>query len=287
MEITTMKQLLEAGVHFGHQTRRWNPKMKKYIFGARNDIHIIDLQITLKLIEEAYRFVADSVKNDKTVLFVGTKRQAQDVIKQEAERCGMYYVNNRWLGGTLTNFKTIRSRVERLNKLDQMEKMGDFDLLPKKEVLNLKAEREKLQQNLGGIREMRTLPDIMFVVDPSCEDIAVKEARKLNIPIVAITDTNCNPDLIDYVISANDDAIKAVNLITSIIADAVIEGKQGEDAVIRMREEAAAKRAPLEEKAADEDEAEAVEAVETVEEAEAVEATEEPEAAAETPADAE
>ena len=249
MSVISMKQLLEAGVHFGHQTRRWNPKMKKYIFGARNDIHIIDLQITLKLIEEAYRFVADSVKNDKTVLFVGTKRQAQDVIKQEAERCGMYYVNNRWLGGTLTNFKTIRSRVERLNKLDQMEKMGDFDLLPKKEVLNLKAERDKLQQNLGGIREMRTLPDILFVVDPSCEDIAVKEARKLNIPIVAITDTNCNPDLIDYVISANDDAIKAVNLITSIIADAVIEGKQGEDAVIKMREEAAAKRASVEAKA--------------------------------------
>ena len=242
MEITTMKQLLEAGVHFGHQTRRWNPKMKKYIFGARNDIHIIDLQITLKLIEEAYRFVADSVKNDKTVLFVGTKRQAQDVIKQEAERCGMFYVNNRWLGGTLTNFKTIRSRVERLNKLDQLEKTGGFNFLPKKEVLQLKAEREKLEQNLGGIRDMRALPDIMFVVDPSCEDIAVKEARKLGIPIVAITDTNCNPDLIDYVISANDDAIKAVNLITSIIADAVIEGKQGEDAVIRMREEAAAKR---------------------------------------------
>ena len=251
MEITTMKQLLEAGVHFGHQTRRWNPKMKKYIFGARNDIHIIDLQITLKLIEEAYRFVADSVKNDKTVLFVGTKRQAQEVIKQEAERCGMFYVNNRWLGGTLTNFKTIRSRVERLNKLDQMEKTGGFAFLPKKEVLTLKAERDKLQQNLGGIREMRTLPDIMFVVDPSCEDIAVKEARKLNIPIVAITDTNCNPDLIDYVISANDDAIKAVNLITSIIADAVIEGKQGEGAVIRMREEAAARR-NVESEAADE-----------------------------------
>ena len=264
MEITTMKQLLEAGVHFGHQTRRWNPKMKKYIFGARNDIHIIDLQITLKLIEDAYRFVADSVKNDKTVLFVGTKRQAQEVIKNEAESCGMYYVNNRWLGGTLTNFKTIRSRVERLNKLDQMEKMGDFDLLPKKEVLTLKAEREKLNQNLGGIREMRTLPDILFVVDPSCEDIAVKEARKLNIPIVAITDTNCNPDLIDYVISANDDAIKAVNLITSIIADAVIEGKQGEDAVIRMREEAAAKRAPVEDKP----EATAEEAAEQIEEAE-------------------
>ena len=242
MEITTMKQLLEAGVHFGHQTRRWNPKMKKYIFGARNDIHIIDLQITMKLIESAYRFVADSVKENKTVLFVGTKRQAQEAIQQEAERCGMYYVNNRWLGGTLTNFKTIRSRVERLNKLDQMEKTGEFDLLPKKEVLALKAEREKLNLNLGGIREMRTLPDIMFVVDPSCEDIAVKEARKLGIPVVAITDTNCNPDLIDYVISANDDAIKAVKLITSLIADAVIEGKQGEDAVIKMREEAAKAR---------------------------------------------
>ena len=246
MEVVTMKQLLEAGVHFGHQTRRWNPKMKKYIFGARNDIHIIDLQITLKLIEEAYNFVAQSVQDGKTVLFVGTKRQAQEAIQQEAERCGMFYVNNRWLGGTLTNFKTIRSRVERLNKLDQMEKMGDFDLLPKKEVLALKAEREKLQTNLGGIREMKALPDIMYVVDPSCEDIAVSEARKLGIPVVAITDTNCNPDLIDYVISANDDAIKAVKLITSIIADAVIQGNQGEDAVIRMREEAAAKRAEAE-----------------------------------------
>lgn len=239
MEITTMKQLLEAGVHFGHQTRRWNPKMKKYIFGSRNGIHIIDLQITLKLIEEAYRFVADSVKDNKTVLFVGTKRQAQEAIQQEAERCGMFYVNYRWLGGTLTNFKTIRSRIDRLNKLDQMEKMGEFDLLPKKEVLALKAEREKLNQNLGGIREMRQLPDIMFVVDPSSEDIAVKEANKLHIPVVAITDTNCDPDLIDYVISANDDAIKAVKLITSVIADAVIEGKQGEDAVIAMREQAA------------------------------------------------
>ena len=261
MEVTTMKQLLEAGVHFGHQTRRWNPKMKKYIFGARNDIHIIDLQITIKLIEEAYNFVAQSVQEGKTVLFVGTKRQAQEAIQQEAERCGMFYVNNRWLGGTLTNFKTIRSRVERLNKLDQMEKMGDFDLLPKKEVLALKAERDKLQANLGGIREMKALPDIMYVVDPSCEDIAVKEARKLGIPVVAITDTNCNPDLIDYVISANDDAIKAVKLITSIIADAVIQGNQGEDAVIKMREEAAAKRAEQEaEKAAKEEAAPAEEA---------------------------
>ncbi|MBQ3165704.1 MAG: 30S ribosomal protein S2 [Clostridia bacterium] len=255
MEVTTMKQLLEAGVHFGHQTRRWNPKMQKYIYGSRNGIHIIDLQITIKLIEKAYRFVADAVKENKTVLFVGTKRQAQEAIEQEATRCGMYYVNYRWLGGTLTNFKTIRSRVERLNKLDQMEKMGDFDLLPKKEVQALKKEREKLNQNLGGIREMRGLPDIMFVVDPSCEDIAIKEAKKLNIPVVAITDTNCDPDLIDYVISANDDAIKAVKLITSVIADAVIEGKQGEDAVIAMREEAAKMRAAAQVKAPEAEEA--------------------------------
>ena len=278
MEITTMKQLLEAGVHFGHQTRRWNPKMKKYIFGARNDIHIIDLQITIKLIEEAYNFVAQSVQEGKTVLFVGTKRQAQEAIQQEAERCGMFYVNNRWLGGTLTNFKTIRSRVERLNKLDQMEKMGDFDLLPKKEVLSLKAERDKLQANLGGIREMKTLPDIMYVVDPSCEDIAVKEARKLGIPVVAITDTNCNPDLIDYVISANDDAIKAVKLITSIIADAVIQGNQGEDAVIRMRAEAAAKKAEAEAEngTAAEEPAEEAPVEEQAEEQAEAEGTEEP-----------
>ena len=231
MAVTSMKQLLEAGVHFGHQTRRWNPKMRKYIYGERNGIHIIDLQITVGLIEEAYKFVVESVKAGKTVLFVGTKKQAQEAIQQEAERCGMYYVNSRWLGGTLTNFKTIRSRVERLNKLDQMEKMGDFDLLPKKEVIALKAERDKLQTNLGGIREMRALPGVMFVVDPNCEDIAVKEARKLNIPVVAITDTNCDPDMVDYVISGNDDAIRAVKLLSSIIADAVIEAKQGEDAV--------------------------------------------------------
>ena len=231
MAVTSMKQLLEAGVHFGHQTRRWNPKMRKYIYGERNGIHIIDLQITVGLIEEAYKFVVESVKAGKTVLFVGTKKQAQEAIQQEAERCGMYYVNSRWLGGTLTNFKTIRSRVERLNKLDQMEKMGDFDLLPKKEVIALKAERDKLQTNLGGIREMKSLPGVMFVVDPNCEDIAVKEARKLNIPVVAITDTNCDPDMVDYVISGNDDAIRAVKLLSSIIADAVIEAKQGEDAV--------------------------------------------------------
>jgi len=237
MAVTTMKQLLEAGVHFGHQTRRWNPKMRKYIFGERNGIHIIDLALTVGLIEDAYKFVVEAVKENKTVLFVGTKKQAQEAIQQEAERCGMYYVNSRWLGGTLTNFKTIRSRVERLNKLDQMEKMGEFDLLPKKEVIALKKERDKLQTNLGGIREMRTLPGVMFVVDPNCEDIAVKEARKLGIPVVAITDTNCDPDMVDYVISGNDDAIRAVKLLASIIADAVIEAKQGEDAVKHAHEE--------------------------------------------------
>ena len=226
MAVTSMKQLLEAGVHFGHQTRRWNPKMKKYIYGERNGIHIIDLQITVDLIEEAYKFVVDQVKAGKNVLFVGTKKQAQEAIQQEAERCGMFYVNSRWLGGTLTNFKTIRTRIDRLNKLDNMEKTGEFDLLPKKEVLGLKAERDKLLYNLGGIREMKTLPGVMFVN-------AVKEARKLNIPVVAITDTNCDPDLVDYVISGNDDAIRAVKLIASIIADAAIEAKQGEDAVRR------------------------------------------------------
>ena len=226
-----MKQLLEAGVHFGHQTRRWNPKMKKYIYGERNGIHIIDLQITVDLVEEAYKFVVDQVKAGKNVLFVGTKKQAQEAIREEAERCGMYYVNSRWLGGTLTNFKTIRTRIERLNKLDNMEKTGEFELLPKKEVLGLKAERDKLLHNLGGIREMKALPGVMFVVDPNCELNAVKEARKLNIPVVAITDTNCDPDLVDYVISGNDDAIRAVKLIASIIADAVIEANQGEDAV--------------------------------------------------------
>ncbi len=237
MAVTSMKQLLEAGVHFGHQTRRWNPKMKKFIYGERNGIHIIDLQITVDLIEEAYKFVVDSVRDGKSVLFVGTKKQAQEAIQQEAERCGMFYVNSRWLGGTLTNFKTIRTRIDRLNKLDNMEKTGEFDIRPKKEVLGLKAERDKLLHNLGGIREMKALPGVMFVVDPSCEVNAVKEARKLGIPVVAITDTNCDPDLVDYVISGNDDAIRAVKLISSIIADAVIEAKQGEDAVRRVAEE--------------------------------------------------
>ena len=228
MAVITMKQLLEAGVHFGHQTRKWNPKMKKYIFAARNDIHIIDLQLTVGLIEQAYSFVADSVKAGKSVLFVGTKKQAQEAIKEEAQRCGQFYINSRWLGGTLTNFKTIRSRIDRLNKLNKMEESGEFDLLPKKEVLGLKKEMEKLENNLGGIKDMKGLPGVMFIVDPHNEDIAVQEARKLNIPIVAITDTNCDPDLIDYVIPGNDDAIRAVKLISSVIANAVIEANQGE-----------------------------------------------------------
>ncbi len=237
MAVITMKQLLEAGVHFGHQTRKWNPKMSKYIYAARNDIHIIDLQLTVDLIEEAYKFVCESAKEGKTVLFVGTKKQAQDAVKEEAERCGMYYVNSRWLGGTLTNFKTIRTRIDRMVKIEKMEQSGEFDLLPKKEVAKLKEEYEKLQNNLGGIRDMNKLPGVMFVVDPHIEDIAVAEARKLNIPIVAITDTNCDPDLIDYVIPGNDDAIRAVKLIASVIANAVIEANQGETPVLPVEEE--------------------------------------------------
>ncbi len=237
MAVISMKQLLEAGVHFGHQTRRWNPKMKKYIYAARNDIHIIDLAITVGLVEEAYKFIADVARSGKSILFVGTKKQAQEAVKAEAERCGEYYINSRWLGGTLTNFKTIRTRIERLNKINMMEKTGEFDLLPKKEVINLKAERDKLETNLGGIKDMRNLPGAMFIVDPNNEDIAVKEARKLNIPIVAITDTNCDPDLVDYVISGNDDAIRAIKLISSVMADAVLEGKQGEQ--VAAKEEVA------------------------------------------------
>ncbi len=227
MAVITMKQLLEAGVHFGHQTRKWNPKMGKYIFAARHDIHIIDLEKTAALIETAYGFIVESVKAGKDVLFVGTKKQAQDAIREEAERCGQFYVNSRWLGGTLTNFKTIRSRIDYLEKLERMEESGEFDLLPKKEVLGLKKEMGKLQVNLGGIKNMRKLPGVMFVVDPHNEDIAVAEARKLHIPIVAITDTNCDPDLIDYVIPGNDDAIRAIKLISSVMANAVIEAKEG------------------------------------------------------------
>ena len=227
MAVVSMKQLLEAGVHFGHQTRRWNPKMKKYIYSARNDIHIIDLQQTVQLAEEAYNFVREIAAEGKSVLFVGTKKQAQAAIKQEAERCGMYYVNNRWLGGTLTNFKTIKTRIERLNKINQMEKMGEFDLLPKKEVAGLRAERDKLEANLGGIKDMKTMPGCMFVVDPKKEAIAVVEARKMGIPIVATVDTNCDPDEVDVVIPGNDDAIGAVKIMAAIIANAVIEAKEG------------------------------------------------------------
>ena len=228
MAVISMKQLLEAGVHFGHQTRRWNPKMAQYIFTERNGIYIIDLQKTVRKIDEAYAFVRDTAMQGKTILFVGTKKQAQESIESEAKRCGMYYVNNRWLGGMLTNFRTIQTRIRRLNDIDKMEQSGQFDLLPKKEVIQLKAEREKLEQNIGGIREMKKLPGALFVVDPRKEHIAVTEARILNIPIVAIVDTNCDPDEIDYVIPGNDDAIRAVKLIAGKMADAVLEGKQGE-----------------------------------------------------------
>ena len=228
MSVIYMKQLLEAGVHFGHQTRRWNPKMKEYIFTERNGIYIIDLQKTVKKIDEAYNFVRDIAMNDGTVLFVGTKKQAQESIEQEAKRCEMFYVNQRWLGGLLTNFKTIQTRIAKLNQINKMEADGDFDLLPKKEVIQLCALREKLMKNLGGIKEMKKLPSCMFVVDPRKEHIAVMEARNLGIPIVAIVDTNCDPDDVDYVIPGNDDAIRAVKLIASKIADAVLEGKQGE-----------------------------------------------------------
>ena len=228
MAVISMKQLLEAGVHFGHQTRRWNPKMAQYIFTERNGIYIIDLQKTVRKIDEAYMFVRDLALEGKSLLFVGTKKQAQESIEAEAKRCGMFYVNNRWLGGTLTNFRTMQTRIKRLNDIDAMEKNGQFDVLPKKEVIKLCAEREKLLKNLGGIREMKKLPGALFIVDPRKERIAVAEARTLGIPIVAIVDTNCDPDEIDYVIPGNDDAIRAVKLIAGKLADAVLEGKQGE-----------------------------------------------------------
>lgn len=227
MSVISMKQLLEAGVHFGHQARKWNPKMKQYIFTARNDIHIINLEVTSEQVDKAYTFVRDIVASGKSVLFVGTKKQAQEAIKEEAERCGMFYVNTRWLGGTLTNFKTIRARIERLNKLNQMEKVGEFDLLPKKEVALLKQERDKLEKNLGGIKEMRDLPGVLFVVDPSNEKICVHEAKILHIPVVSLVDTNCDPSDVDVVIPGNDDAIRSVKLIASAIADAVIEAREG------------------------------------------------------------
>ena len=228
MAVISMKQLLEAGVHFGHQTRRWNPKMAKYIFTERNGIYIIDLQKTVKKVDEAYNFIRETAQNGGSILFVGTKKQAQEAMREEAVRCNQYYVNERWLGGMMTNFKTIQKRVTRLRQLEKMEEDGTFDVLPKKEVLGLRHEMEKLNRNLGGIKEMKKLPAALFVVDPRKEHIAVLEARKLNIPIVATVDTNCDPDEVDYVIPANDDAIRAVRLLASKMADAVLEGRQGQ-----------------------------------------------------------
>ena len=228
MAVVAMKQLLEAGVHFGHQTRRWDPKMAEYIFQARNGIHIIDLQKTSKKLDEAYSFVKEQAEEGKTILFVGTKKQAQECVKEAAEKCGMYYVDQRWLGGMLTNFKTIRTRVQRLKEIERMQEDGTFDVLPKKEVIGLKKELEKLERNLGGIKEMEELPGVLFVVDPKKERTAILEAKKLNIPVVGLVDTNCNPEDVDYAIPGNDDAIRAVKLIADVIANAVIEGKQGE-----------------------------------------------------------
>ncbi|MCE4048284.1 MULTISPECIES: 30S ribosomal protein S2 [Bacillaceae] len=229
MSVISMKQLLEAGVHFGHQTRRWNPKMKKYIFTERNGIYIIDLQKTVRKVEEAYNYVKELAGNGGTVLFVGTKKQAQDSVKEEAIRSGQYYVNQRWLGGTLTNFETIQKRIARLKEIERMSEDGTFEVLPKKEVVQLNKELERLEKFLGGIKEMKKMPDALFIVDPRKERIAVAEAHKLNIPIVGIVDTNCDPDEIDVVIPANDDAIRAVKLLTAKMADAILEAKQGEE----------------------------------------------------------
>ena len=236
MSVVSMKQLLEAGVHFGHQTRRWNPKMARYIFTERNGIYIIDLQKTVKKLEEAYNFVKDTVAEGGEILFVGTKKQAGDSVKEEAERCGMHYVNARWLGGMMTNFKTIRRRIARLDQLKKMQEDGTFDLLPKKEVTKLMLEIEKLEKFLGGIKNMNKLPAALFIVDPRKERIAVSEARNLGIPIVAIVDTNCDPDEIDYVIPGNDDAIRAVKLIAGTMADAVLEARQGAETAVAEEE---------------------------------------------------
>lgn len=254
MSVISMKQLLEAGVHFGHQTRRWNPKMKQYIFTERNGIYIIDLQKTVKKVNEAYFFMRDVAMEGKPILFVGTKKQAQESIEAEAKRCGQHYVSNRWLGGMLTNFKTIRTRIEKLENIEKMEETGDINLLPKKEIIKLMHEKEKLEKNLGGIRNLNGMPGALFIVDPRKERIAVSEAHKMGIPVVAIVDTNCDPDEIDYPIPGNDDAIRAVKLIVSKMADAVLEGKQGE----QMDEE----EAPAEEVVSEEQaEAEAAEAI--------------------------
>lgn len=242
MAVITMKQLLEAGVHFGHQAKRWNPKMKKFIFTERNGIHIIDLHKSLKTVESSYNFVRELASKGGTVLFVGTKKQAQEGVRKEATRAGMFYVNNRWLGGMLTNFKTIKKRIERLKKLEAMEEDGTMDLLPKKEAANLRKELSKLSKNLGGIKEMKKAPDAIFIVDVKKEALAITEARKLNIPIIAMVDTNVDPDGIDMPIPANDDAIRSVNLLSSVMANAVIEGKQGmeqAEAPVEAKEEAA------------------------------------------------
>ena len=237
MAVVAMKQLLEAGVHFGHQTRRWDPKMAEYIFQARNGIHIIDLQKTSKKLDEAYAFLKEQAEEGKTVLFVGTKKQAQECMKEAALKCGMFYVDQRWLGGMLTNFGTIQKRIQRLKDLEAMEQDGTFDVLPKKEVILLKKEMEKLERNLGGIKEMNELPGVIFLVDPKKERIAILEAKKLGIPVVGLVDTNCNPEEVDYAIPGNDDAIRAVKLIADVMANAVIEGKQGESFEPEMEEQ--------------------------------------------------
>jgi len=234
MAVISMKQLLEAGVHFGHQTRRWNPKMAAYIFTDRNGIYIIDLQKTVRKVGEAYEFVKSLAMEEETILFVGTKKQAQETVREEAERCGMFYVNQRWLGGMLTNFQTIRRRIDRLNELERMETSGRMSQLPKKEVAELMHEKERLTKFLGGIKDMKKLPGALFIIDPRKERIAVAEARKLGIPIVAVVDTNCDPDEVDYVIPGNDDAIRAVKLLTGKMADAVLEGRQGEQVVVEQ-----------------------------------------------------
>ena len=232
MSVISMKQLLEAGVHFGHQTRRWNPKMAPYIYTERNGIHIIDLQKTVGMVDDAYNAIADIAANGGKILFVGTKKQAQDAIAEEAVRCGMFYVNERWLGGMLTNFRTIQTRIKRLKDIERMEADGTFDVLPKKEVILLKKEQEKLQKNLGGIKEMKEIPDAIFIVDPKKEHLCVKEAHTLGIPLIGISDTNCDPEELDYIIPGNDDAIRAVRLIVSKMADAVVEANQGEAVVV-------------------------------------------------------
>ena len=269
MAVVAMKQLLEAGVHFGHQTRRWDPKMAEYIFQARNGIHIIDLQKTSKKIDEAYAFLKEQVEEGKTVLFVGTKKQAQECVKEAAIKSGMYYVDQRWLGGMLTNFETIRARVQRLKDLETMQEDGTFDVLPKKEVILLQKEMGKLEKNLGGIKEMEEIPGVIFLVDPKKEHIAVLEAKKLGIPVIGLVDTNCNPEEVDYAIPGNDDAIRAVKLITDVMANAIIEGKQGESFEEEVAEEVmeeVTETAEPEQVSIEEVVAETEEAEETVEE---------------------